>query len=67
MQPKTNPIIRAMPERKRFFSIDPFPKLFGSKMFEPLSKVLWSSHRVTEFSSLPPVMIIVSPSGIPHE
>ena len=42
-------------------------KLLGSKMFEPLSKVLLSSHRVTEFSPSPPVMIYVSPSGIPHE
>ena len=42
-------------------------KLLGSKMFEPLSKVLLSSHRVTEFSFLPPVMMYVSPSGIPHE
>ena len=24
------PIIRAMPERKRFFSVDPFPKMYGA-------------------------------------
>ena len=42
-------------------------KLLGSKMFEPLSKDLLSSHRVTESSLSPPVMMYVSPSGIPHE
>ena len=42
-------------------------KLLGSKMFEPLSKVLLSSHLVTESSYWPPVMMYVSPFGMPHE
>ena len=39
------PIIRAMPERKRFFSVDPFPKECKDARYDkcqPISTIIWT-------------------------